>query len=80
MPQHKIYLVGAGIEGWEGFGSKALEAINSAELLIGHQRLLDIFPDFKGEKQTISDLSIMLDLIKTTEKQIVVHSSGDPNF
>ena len=80
MPQHKIYLVGAGIEGWEGFGSKALEAINSAELLIGHQRLLDIFPDFKGEKQTISDLSIMLDLVKTTEKQVVVLSSGDPNF
>jgi precorrin-6Y C5,15-methyltransferase (decarboxylating) len=80
MPQHKIYLVGAGIEGWEGFGSKALEAINSAELLIGHQRLLDIFPDFKGEKQTISDLSIMLDLVKSTEKKVVVLSSGDPNF
>jgi len=77
MPQHKIYLVGAGIEGWEGFGSKALEAINSADLLIGHQRLLDIFPDFKGEKQTFSDLSIML---KTTAKQVVVLSSGDPNF
>jgi len=80
MPQHKIYLVGAGIEGWEGFGSKALEAINSADLLIGHQRLLDIFPDFKGEKQTFSDLSIMLDLLKTSAKQVVVLSSGDPNF
>ncbi len=80
MPQHKIYLIGAGIEGWEGFGSKALEVINSAELLIGHQRLLDIFPDFKGEKQTFSDLSMMLDLLKSTEKQVVVLSSGDPNF
>ncbi len=80
MPQHKIYLVGAGIEGWEGFGSKALEAINSADLLIGHQRLLDIFPEFKGEKQTFSDLSIMLDLLKSTDKQVVVLSSGDPNF
>jgi precorrin-6Y C5,15-methyltransferase (decarboxylating) len=80
MPQHKIYLVGAGIEGWEGFGAKALEVINSAELLIGHQRLLDIFPDFKGEKQTYGDLSIMLDFLKTTEKQVVVLSSGDPNF
>jgi precorrin-6Y C5,15-methyltransferase (decarboxylating) len=80
MPQHKIYLIGAGIEGWEGFGSKALEVINSAELLIGHQRLLDIFPDFKGEKQTFSDLSMMLDLLKTTGKQVVVLSSGDPNF
>lgn len=80
MPQHKIYLVGAGIEGWEGFGSKVLEVINSAELLIGHQRLLDIFPDFAGEKQTFSDLSIMLDLLKSTDKQVVVLSSGDPNF
>lgn len=80
MPQKKIYLVGAGIEGWEGFGAKALEAINSAELLIGHQRLLDIFPDFKGEKQTYGDLSIMLDFLRTTEKQVVLLSSGDPNF
>ncbi|MGA7828068.1 MAG: precorrin-6y C5,15-methyltransferase (decarboxylating) subunit CbiE [Geobacteraceae bacterium] len=80
MSQHKIYLVGAGIEGWEGFGSKALEAINSADLLIGHQRLLDIFPDFKGEKQTFSDLSMMLDLLKSSDKRVVVLSSGDPNF
>ncbi len=80
MPQHKIYLVGAGIEGWEGFGSKALEVINSAELLIGHQRLLDIFPDFTGEKKTFSDLAIMLDLLKSTDKRVVILSSGDPNF
>jgi precorrin-6Y C5,15-methyltransferase (decarboxylating) len=80
MPQQKIYLIGAGIEGWEGFGSKALEVINQADLLIGHQRLLDVFPDFKGEKQTFGDFSIMLDFLKTTEKLVVVLSSGDPNF
>jgi precorrin-6B C5,15-methyltransferase / cobalt-precorrin-6B C5,C15-methyltransferase len=80
MPQRNIYLIGAGIEGWEGFGARAIEVINGAELLIGHQRLLDIFPDFKGEKQTFSDLSAMLDLLKTTEKKVVVLSSGDPNF
>lgn len=80
MPQQKIYLVGAGIEGWEGFGGKALEVINKADLLIGHQRLLDIFPDFKGEKRTFGDLSIMLDSLKTLEKMVVVLSSGDPNF
>ncbi len=80
MSQKKIYLIGAGIEGWEGFGSKAIEVIKEAELLIGHQRLLDIFPDFKGEKQTYGDLSIMLEFLKTTQKQVVVLSSGDPNF
>lgn len=80
MSRQKIFLVGAGIEGWEGFGAKALEVINSADLLIGHQRLLDIFPDFAGKKQTYGDLSIMLDYLKDTDQRVVVLSSGDPNF
>ena len=80
MPQQKIYLVGAGIAGWEGFGAKALEVITKAEVLIGHQRHLDIFPDFAGEKQVLGDLSIMLDFLKKTEKPVVVLGSGDPNF
>jgi precorrin-6Y C5,15-methyltransferase (decarboxylating) len=80
MSQQKIYLVGAGIAGWEGFGSKALEVIARAEVLIGHQRHLDIFPDFAGEKQLLGDLSIMLEQLRTTEKRCVVLGSGDPNF
>jgi len=80
MSQQKIFLVGAGIEGWEGFGSKALEVITSAELLIGHRRLLDIFPDFTGEKREFGDLVAMLDFLKATEKRVAVLSSGDPNF
>ncbi|BDV44397.1 precorrin-6Y-methylase [Geotalea uraniireducens] len=80
MPQQKIYLVGAGIEGWEGFGAKALEVINEAEVLIGHQRHLDIFPAFKGEKRELGDLSIMLEFLKGTDKATVVLGSGDPNF
>ncbi len=80
MPQQKIYLIGAGIEGWEGFGATALEVIDKAEVLIGHQRLLDIFPDFKGEKRVLDDLSIMLDYLKGTDKRTVVLGSGDPNF
>ena len=80
MPQQKIYLIGAGIEGWEGFGATALDVINKAEVLIGHQRLLDIFPDFKGEKRVMEDLSIMLDYLKSTDKRTVVLGSGDPNF
>src|SRR5512143_206590 len=80
MPEEKIYLIGAGITGWEGFGAKALEEINRAEVLIGHQRHLDNFPDFAGEKLPLEDLSIMLDYLKTTEKKVVVLGSGDPNF
>jgi len=80
MPQQKIYLVGAGIVGWEGVGAKALEVIRKAEVMIGHQRHLDIFPEFKGEKQALDDLSLMLDYLKKTEKRVVVLGSGDPNF
>ena len=79
MPQ-KIYLVGAGIAGCEGFGPKALEVIGKAELLIGHQRHLDIFPDFAGEKQVLGDLSLMLDSLKKIDRRTVILGSGDPNF
>jgi precorrin-6B C5,15-methyltransferase / cobalt-precorrin-6B C5,C15-methyltransferase len=79
MPQ-KIYLVGAGITGWEGFGNKALEVIGKADVLIGHQRHLDIFPDFRGEKRPLEDLSVMLDFLRNTDKRVVVLGSGDPNF
>lgn len=80
MAQQKIYLVGAGITGWEGLGSKALEVIRGADLLIGHQRHLDNFPDFAGKKQLLGDLSIMLEQLRTTDKRCVVLGSGDPNF
>jgi precorrin-6Y C5,15-methyltransferase (decarboxylating) len=80
MPQQKIYLIGAGIEGWEGFGSKALEVIDNAQVLIGHQRHLDIFPDFAGEKRELGDLAGMLEFLKTTDKRTVLLGSGDPNF
>jgi precorrin-6Y C5,15-methyltransferase (decarboxylating) len=80
MPQQKIYLVGAGITGWEGFTKKALEVIGKAEVLIGHKRHLAIFPDFVGEKRELEDLSIMLDYLRSTDKRVVVLGSGDPNF
>ena len=80
MTQQKIYLVGAGIEGWEGFGSKALEIIAQAEVMIGHQRHLDIFPDFSGKKMPLGDLPEVLEFLKGTDKRVVVLASGDPTF
>lgn len=80
MSQQKIYLVGAGITGWEGLGSKALEVIGQADVLIGHQRHLDNFPDFKGEKKLLEDLSVMLEFLRTSDRRCVVLGSGDPNF
>ncbi len=80
MAQQKIYLVGAGMAGWEGFSSKALEIIDKAEALIGHQRHLDIFPEFTGQKIELGDLSELLDFLQKTDKRIAILASGDPTF
>jgi precorrin-6Y C5,15-methyltransferase (decarboxylating) len=80
MSQQKIYLVGAGIKGWEGFGAKALEIITKGDVLIGAQRHLDIFPDYPGKKMVLGDLSLMLEFLRKTDKRVTVLASGDPNF
>lgn len=80
MAQQKIYLVGAGITGWEGFGSKALEIIAKADIMIGHQRHLAIFPDFAGEKRELGDLPELMEFLKQTEQRVVMLASGDPTF
>lgn len=80
MAQQRIYLVGAGITGWEGFTSKALDIIGKADVMIGHQRHLDIFPDFSGTKRVLGDLSELMDFLKSTDQRTVVLASGDPNF
>ena len=80
MPEQTIYLIGAGIEGREGFAAKALETIAGAGLLIGRQRHLDRFPDFSGEKLVLPELPALLALLQSTDKAAVVLASGDPNF
>lgn len=80
MADNTIYLIGAGIEGQEGFSAKALEIIATAGLLIGRQRHLDRFPDVKGQKVVLPEPPELLELLKTTDQQAVVLASGDPNF
>jgi precorrin-6Y C5,15-methyltransferase (decarboxylating) len=80
MAQQKIYLVGAGIEGWEGFSTTALAVIDKTEVMIGHQRHLDIFPAYGGSKMVLGPLSELLEFLKETEKRVVILASGDPNF
>jgi precorrin-6Y C5,15-methyltransferase (decarboxylating) len=80
MTQQKIYLVGAGMAGWEGFSAKALDIIGKAEVLIGHQRHLDIFTDFRGDKMLLGDLSELLDFLQKIDRRVAVLASGDPTF
>lgn len=80
MTQQKIYLVGAGIEGWEGFSASALDIIAKTEVLIGHQRHLDIFPAYAGQKIVLAGLPELLEFLKKIEKPVAVLASGDPTF
>ncbi|OGT98128.1 MAG: precorrin-6Y-methylase [Geobacteraceae bacterium GWB2_52_12] len=80
MTEQTIYLIGAGFTGWDGFPAKALEIINTSDIMIGHQRHLDIFPNFKGEKKELGDLSELIDFLKKTELRVVLLASGDPTF
>jgi precorrin-6Y C5,15-methyltransferase (decarboxylating) len=80
MTQHTIYLIGAGFAGWDGLPAKALEIIDQADVMIGHQRHLDIFPDFTGVKRDLGDLSELVDFLKNSDQKVVLLASGDPTF
>lgn len=80
MKQEKIYLVGAGITGWEGFGSRAVEIIAKSSVMIARQQHLDIFPDFTGKKILLGDLPDMLEFLEKTDQQVAIIASGDPSF
>jgi precorrin-6B C5,15-methyltransferase / cobalt-precorrin-6B C5,C15-methyltransferase len=77
----RIYVIGAGIEGQEGFSRRALELVGQAEMLCGGERQLALFPDFAGEKVAIgSDLAGLAERLRGTGKRAVVLASGDPLF
>jgi len=76
-----IYVIGAGIEGQEGFSRRALELVEQAELMIGGARQLALFPEFSGETLTIgTDLSPVVECLLKAEAPVVVLASGDPLF
>jgi precorrin-6Y C5,15-methyltransferase (decarboxylating) len=77
----KIYVIGAGVAGQEGFSRRVLELIGRAEILLGGERQLELFPDFPGEKVTIgSNLGEVVERLKKNERRAVVLASGDPLF
>jgi precorrin-6Y C5,15-methyltransferase (decarboxylating) len=77
----KIYVIGAGVAGQEGFSRRVLELIGRAEILLGGERQLELFPEFPGEKVTIgSNLGEVVERLKKNGRQAVVLASGDPLF
>ncbi|MEJ2200700.1 MAG: precorrin-6y C5,15-methyltransferase (decarboxylating) subunit CbiE [Desulfuromonadaceae bacterium] len=77
----KIYVIGAGVEGQEGFGRRSLELIAKADILFGGERQLELFPEFSGEKVVVNgNLSGMVERLKGRRGRAVVLASGDPLF
>ncbi|BCR03744.1 precorrin-6Y-methylase [Desulfuromonas versatilis] len=78
---NKIYVIGAGVEGQEGFSGRALELIQRAGILLAGERQLELFPEFAGEKMVIgSNLGQVVERLKKRDKLAVVLASGDPLF
>jgi precorrin-6Y C5,15-methyltransferase (decarboxylating) len=83
MQKHKVYIIGIPPGGTSCLTPQAQQLIDRADLVFGGKRLLDMFPSLSGEKLIIrNNLSRITTLIKKDmgHKQIVVLSSGDPNF
>ncbi len=77
----RIYVIGVGIEGQEGFSSRVIDLIGRAEILLGAERQLELFPDFKGQRVKIgSNLAEIVEILEKTERRAVVLASGDPLF
>lgn len=77
----KIYVIGAGVEGQEGFSRRALELVQSADLLCGGERQLALFPEFAGAKLTVgSNLGQVVERLQQAKGRAVVLASGDPLF
>ena len=78
----KVHIVGIGCDGLESLSSKTQKLINEADLLIGTERLLALFPAAIGRLVPLK--SNLADIAAETEAspsgKAIVLASGDPNF
>ncbi len=82
-PQAAVAIVGIGDDGCGGLSSLAFNAVARSQVLVGGERHLEFFPDFKGEKIVIKNkLSETVKLIadRSHENNVCVLASGDPMF
>lgn len=76
-----IKLIGIGDEGKASLLACYEKWIYESDLLIGGERQLEFFPDFKGEKITIKgNLQKMVSRLQQESKNVVILASGDPLF
>jgi precorrin-6Y C5,15-methyltransferase (decarboxylating) len=81
-PQATVLVIGIGDDGPVSLPAAVLARVHQAELLVGGQRHLDLFPDIAAERLTISGgLEHVYQQIEAAGgKRVVVLASGDPCF
>ncbi len=78
-----VTVVGIGDDGCASLSSRALGAIASAQVLVGGERHLGFFPEFRGQRVVLKNaMSAALDDVGrlADEYTICVLASGDPMF
>jgi precorrin-6Y C5,15-methyltransferase (decarboxylating) len=78
----KVIVIGCGVSP-ECISSRARDRVLHADVIAGGKRLLDLFPEFKGEKIAItSKISDFFQKIKSLSKSetVAILASGDPLF
>lgn len=77
----KVYIVGIGMEGRQSLTQQAQEAIDSADCLIGAERMLKPFSDISKNKLTSWDSSEISDYVMSTSfDTYAVLMSGDCGY
>ncbi|MFO7831323.1 MAG: precorrin-6y C5,15-methyltransferase (decarboxylating) subunit CbiE [Desulfuromonadaceae bacterium] len=76
-----IYVVGAGIEGQEGFSQRALQLLEHADVIVGAPKQLALFNNLQGEKRILEDEGDVCEQLRQViDADVVVLASGDPLF
>ncbi len=83
MRRRAVTLVGIGDDGCVGLTSRAMQAVASAQWLVGGERQLAFFPQFHGERLVIkSSLTELMERIAeiASDNNVCILASGDPLF
>jgi len=83
MPDANITVVGIPEDGCMSLSSRAVNAVESARVIAGNNRLLEWFPQFKGQRLSMSQgyqAWFAQVLEESEEGNVVVLASGDPLF
>lgn len=81
----KLYIIGTGPGSSDYITPAAISAVKSADILIGSQRALDLFPEFEGETLVLRAKNMEQMMNKSIElvdkgNKVAILSTGDPGF